>query len=246
MTKSSARNRHAGALPSGGVQRGTDQELWRRAGELCAALVAGDLEALRRLCDAEFWDRAGAGELPRLAEHTTAATPLGVLGRRTLSLVITPSAEHAEYAVEQQWAAGPPGLVVEDERLFTLLDRGALLAAGDEERLARMATKLAAQEAALAYVAALEARDSAAVAGMWSPAFDSAHGDQVRARIPLVIRAALVGSVGPRTLVRCRFSDGVDETDELLWRQSDGRWLVHGARSFRPPEPATRVGGVQA
>jgi hypothetical protein len=228
------------------VQRGTDQELWGRAGELCAALVAGDLEALRRLSDPEFWDRAGAGELPRLAEHATAATPLGVLGRRTLSLVITPSADYAEYALEQQWAERPAGHVVEDERLFTLVDRGAIEAAGDEQRLARMATKLAAQDAALDYVAALADRDARAVAAMWSPAFAAAHGDEVRARIPSVVHAALIGSVGPRTLVRCRFTDDADETDELLWRQTDGRWLVHGARSFRPPGPAARAGRVQA
>src|SRR5262249_4850077 len=136
--------------------------------------------------------------------------------------------------------------VVEDERLFTLVDRGAIEAAGDEERLARMATKLAAQDAALAYVAALADRDTTAAATMWSPAFEAAHGDEVRARIPLVVHAALLGSVGPRTLVRCRFTDDVDETDELLWRQSDGRWLVHGARSFRPPDPAAQAGRVQA
>jgi hypothetical protein len=221
------------------VQRDTDQELWQRAGELCAALVAADADALRRFSDAEFWDRAGAGELTRLAEHTTAATPLGVLGRRTLALAITPSADSARYVIEQQWADRPTGRVVEDQRLFTLLDRTAVEASGDEERLLRVATKLAAQDAALAYSAALEHRDAAAVTAAWAPAFNSAHGDEVRARIPLVVAAALIGSVGPRTLVRCRFSDGGDETDELLWRQVEGRWLVHGARSFRPPEPAS-------
>jgi hypothetical protein len=34
--------------------------------------------------------------------------------------------------------------------------------------------------------------------------------------------------------VLCRFDDH-DETQELLWRPLDGRILVQGQRSFRPP-----------
>ena len=61
--------------------------------------------------------------------------------------------------------------LVEDERLFTLIDRAALEAAGDTGRLARLATKLAAQDAALGYVDALNTRDAAAVTALWTPDF---------------------------------------------------------------------------
>ena len=86
----------------------------------------------------------------------------------------TPGAAYPAYVVEQQWtpAAGRP--LVEDERLFTLIDRAALEAAGDTDRLARLATKLAAQDAALGYVDALNAHDAAAVMALWTPDFAAA------------------------------------------------------------------------
>ena len=145
-----------------------------------------------------------------------------------------PGAAYPAYVVEQQWtpaATGPP--LVEDERLFTLIDRAALEAAGDTGRLARLATKLAAQDAALGYVDALNAHDAAAVMALWTPDF-AAGRVGATPRIDGLRSAELIGSVGPRTLVLCRFDDH-DETQELLWRPLDGRVLVQGQRSFRPP-----------
>jgi hypothetical protein len=145
----------------------------------------------------------------------------------------TPGAAYPAYVVEQQWtpAAGRP--LVEDERLFTLIDRAALEVAGDTARLARLATKLAAQDAALGYVDALNAHDAAAVTALWTPDFAAGRGGATPPPGGL-LSAELIGSVGPRTLVLCRFDDH-EETQELLWRPLDGRVLVQGQRSFRPP-----------
>jgi hypothetical protein len=216
------------------VQDVDDRALWAGAGAVCAALVAHDMDALRALTAEELWERAAAEELAPLAEHAVAARPLGLLGRHTMLHAATPGAAYPAYVVEQQWtpaATGPP--LVEDERLFTLIDRAALEAVGDTGRLARLATKLAAQDAALGYVDALNAHDAAAVMALWTP--DLAAG-RVGAtpRIDGLRSAELIGSVGPRTLVLCRFDDH-DETQELLWRPLDGRVLVQGQRSFRPP-----------
>src|SRR6185437_16697594 len=89
----------------------------------------------------------------------------------------TPGAAYPAYVVEQQWTPAAPPLA-EDERLFTLIDRAALEAAGDTGRLARLATKLAAQDAALNYVDALNAHDAAAVRALWTP--DFAAGREIR------------------------------------------------------------------
>jgi hypothetical protein len=145
----------------------------------------------------------------------------------------TPGAAYPAYVVEQQWTPAAVRPLVEDERLFTLIDRAALEAAGDTGRLARLATKLAAQDAARGYVDALNAHDAAAVMALWTPDF-AAAGVGATPRIEGLRSAALIGSVGPRTLVLCRFDDH-DETQELLWRPLDGRILVQGQRSFRPP-----------
>jgi hypothetical protein len=215
------------------VQGVDDRTLWAGAGAVCDALVAHDMDALRALTAQELWVRAAAEELAPLAEHAVAARPLGVLGRHTMLHAITPGAAYPAYVVEQQWtpAAVPP--LVEDERLFTLIDRASLEAAGDTDRLARLATKLAAQDAARGYVDALNAHDAAAVMALWTPDFAAAHADATP-RIEGLRSAALIGSVGPRTLVQYRFDDH-DETQELLWRPLDGRILVQGQRSFRPP-----------
>jgi hypothetical protein len=207
--------------------------LWTGAGAVCAALVAHDIDALCALMAEELWERAAAEELAPLAEHAVAARPLGVLGRHTILHATTPGAAYPAYVVEQQWtpAAGHP--LVEDERLFTLIDRAALETAGDAGRLARLATKLAAQDAALGYVDALNAHDAAAVMALWAPDF-AAGRVGVMPPIDGLRSAELIGSVGPRTLVLCRFDDH-DETQELLWRPLDGRILVQGQRSFRPP-----------
>jgi len=215
------------------VQDVDARTLWTEADAFCSALVAHDTDALRALTTEELWGRAASEELAPLAEHAVAARPLGLLGRHTMLQATTPGAAHPSYVLEQQWmpAAGRP--LVEDERLFTLVDRAALEAAGDTDRLARLATKLAAQDAALGYVDALEAHDAAAVMALWTPDF-AAGRFGATPQIDGLRSAELIGSVGPRTLVLCRFADR-DETQELLWRPLDGRILVQGQRSFRPP-----------
>ena len=215
------------------VQGVDDRTLWAGAEAVCDALVAKDMGALRALTTEELWVRAAAEELAPLAEHTATAQPLGLLGRHTMLHATTPGAPYPAYVVEQQWtpAAGRP--LVEDERLFTLIDRAALEAAGDTGRLARLATKLAAQDAARGYVDALNTHDAAAVMALWTPDF-AAGRVGATPRIDRLQSAELIGSVGPRTLVLCRFDDR-DEIQELLWRPLDGRILVQGQRSFRPP-----------
>jgi hypothetical protein len=215
------------------VQDVDERAMWAAAEAVCAALVAHDPDALRALTAEELWVRAAADELAPLAEHAVAARPLGLLGRHTMLHATTPDAAYPAYVVEQQWTPGPGRLLVEDERLFTLIDRAVLEAAGDTGRLARLATKLAAQDAALAYVDALNARDSAAVKALWTPDFAAGRAGATP-RLDGLRSAELIGSVGPRTLVLCRFDDH-DETQELLWRPLDGRVLVQGQRSFRPP-----------
>jgi len=214
------------------VQGVEDRTLWAAAEAVCDALVAHDMDTLRALTAEELWLRAAAEELAPLAEHAVAARPLGLLGRHTMLHATTPGAAYPAYVVEQQWTPAERPLVG-DERLFTLIDRAALEAAGDTGRLARLATKLAAQDAALGYVEALNAHDPAAVMALWTPDF-AARRAGARPRIEGLRSAELIGSVGPRTLVLCRFDDH-DETQELLWRPLDGRILVQGQRSFRPP-----------
>ena len=214
------------------VQGVEDRTLWAAAEAVCDALVAHDMDALRALTAEELWLRAAAEELAPLAEHAVAARPLGLLGRHTMLRATTPGAAYPAYVVEQQWTPAERPLVG-DERLFTLIDRAALEAAGDTGRLARLATKLAAQDAALGYVEALNAHDPAAVMALWTPDF-AVRRAGARPRIEGLRSAELIGSVGPRTLVLCRFDDH-DETQELLWRPLDGRILVQGQRSFRPP-----------
>jgi hypothetical protein len=213
------------------VQAVIERDVRQRALELGEALLARDLAALERLCDPEAWNRACSDELSRLSEHAAAAALLGTLDRRSLLRVATPGAAYPEYVVEQQWIAGSDGPVVEDERLFALADRTEVEASGDAERIARLRTKLAAQDAASAYAAALVHHDGAAVAAMWSPRFAGSHADRIRERIGELRSAELIGSVGPRTLVRCVFADA-EETVELLWREQGARWLIEAARTF--------------
>ena len=215
------------------VQDVDARTLWTEADAVCSALVAHDTDALRALTTEELWGRAAAEELAPLAEHAVAARPLGLLGRHTMLQATTPGAAYPAYVLEQQWTPAVGRPLVEDERLFTLVDRAALEAAGDTDRLARLATKLAAQDAALGYVDALNAHDAAAVMALWAPDF-AAGRVGVMPRVDGLRSAELIGSVGPRTLVLCRFDDH-DETQELLWRPLDGRVLVQGQRSFRPP-----------
>lgn len=212
----------------------TERQVWDCEVRLSRLLLDGDLAALERLCDPEFWERAGREELSMLAEHASGATVLGVLGRRTLLLVPTPAGRYPSYVVEQQWTELGESSLVEDQRLFTLIDRAQVEASGDLERLQLLRTKLDAQDAGRRYAEGLAAGDERAVAALWSSRFDQAHGAEVRPRIGLVRSAELIGSVGPRTLIRCLMDAG-EETVELLWREHDGGWLVEGARTFRPP-----------
>ena len=208
-----------------------EARVWERAVQMCDRLAAGDEAGLRELCDEAFWERVGEEELAGLARDASSAEMLGVLGRRSLMLVETPGGPDPRCAVEQQWAG--EGYLVDDQRLFTLVDRAEVEASGDAERLARLGTKLAAQDAGTRYAILLAANDSRGVASMWTDAFREVHGNEVLPRIPLVRSAQLVGGVGPRTLIRSRFDAG-EETAEVLWREVDGRWLVAGARTFRP------------
>ena len=208
-----------------------ERDVRQRALELGEALLARDLAALERLCDPEAWGRACGDELARLSQHASAVKLLGTLDRRSLLRVSTPGGAYPEYIVEQQWVPGAGGPVVEDERLFALADRAEIESSGDAERIARLRTKLAAQDAATAYAQALVHHDGEAVAGMWSRRFAGSHADRIRERIGELRAAELIGSVGPRTLVRCVFADG-EETVELLWREQGARWLIEAARTF--------------
>ena len=208
-----------------------EARVWERALRMRERLLAGDEAGLRALCDDAFWERAGHEELVRLAGDATSVEMLGVLGHRSLMLVETPAGAEPRYAVEQQWAGADR--LVDDQRLFTLVDRAEVEASGDAERLARLGTKLAAQDAGARYAELLVANDAGGASAMWTDAFREAHGEEVLPRIPLVRSAELVGGVGPRTLVRCRFDTG-EETAEVLWRETEGAWLVQGARTFRP------------
>ena len=211
--------------------------VWDAAGRMAAALGSGDLATLRALSAGEFWDRAGREELSGVARHAVAAGLLGALGRRTLLDAETRGAEYPRYVIEQQWTAIEREPVVEDQRLFTLADRAEIEASGDADRIERMGTKLAAQDAARAYAAALARRDSAGATALWSSRFAEAHGADVLPRLRTVSDAALVAAVGPRTLVRVWYANAGDETAELLWRpSSDGALRIEGARTFRRPE----------
>jgi hypothetical protein len=208
-----------------------EARVWERALRMRELLLAHDPAGLRELCDEGFWERVGESELVELARDAASAEMLGVLGRRSLLLVETPGGEVLRCAVEQQWAG--QAYLVEDQRLFSLVDRAEVEAAGDLERLARLRTKLEAQDAGARYAALLASHDVDGVSAMWTESFRDAHGDEVRPRIAAVGSAELIAGVGPRTLVRCRFDHG-EETVEVLWQETESGWLVHGARTFRP------------
>jgi hypothetical protein len=210
--------------------------VWMRALELRDALLAGDAAAIEAISRPEFWERAGRDELLGLIPHVTSAIALGVLGRRSLLLLTAPGARHREASLEQLWALVDDRLLLEDERLFTLVDRAEVEASGDLQRLDRLRTKLEAQDAALDYAAALARHDVAAVAEMWSPGYAAGHGRELRPQIAAVRRAELIGSVGPRTLVWLVMEDG-EQTLELLWRRHDRGLLIEGARTFTPGSP---------
>jgi len=216
------------------VDAAVDQAaVWARALELSDALLAADAGAVAALSEPGFWERAGRDELLDLVGNVASARALGVLGRRSLILLTAPGSRHPESTLEQLWARVGDRLLLEDERVFALADRAEVEASGDAERLERLRTKLECQDAAGAYATALVSHDVADATAMWSPGYASGHGELLRSQIPAVLAAELIGSVGPRTLIRLVMDDG-EHTIELLWRRHDGRWLIEGARTFTP------------
>lgn len=109
----------------------TDHDaVWARALELRDALLAGDAAAVEAMSTSEFWERAGRDELLELIGHVTSAAALGVLVRRSMLQLKAPGARHPESVLEQLWAPEGDRLLLEDQRLFTLVDRAEVEAAG--------------------------------------------------------------------------------------------------------------------
>ena len=100
--------------------------VWMRALELRGALLAGDAAAVEVMSTPEFWERAGRDELLGFIPHVASATALGVLARRSLLRLSSPGARYPEAVLEQLWALHDGRLLLEDERLFTLIDRAAV------------------------------------------------------------------------------------------------------------------------
>jgi Tfp pilus assembly protein PilW len=150
-----------------------------------------------------------------------------VLGRRSLIRLLPTS------VVEGQWIDRGGELLLEDQREFTLLDRTGL--DGDPERLQRMRTKRRSEDAAMRYVSALQERDEVAAGAFFEPGFARSGDIDLLERLPFLTVAELIGSVGPRTLVRVELEGG-EQTIEYLWRDHDGVLAIVGARVFRPVE----------
>lgn len=197
------------------------------AEELVDALSAGDAERIRALCVPDFWERAGKDEYAERLPVDGAVELLGILGDRSLILV-TP-ALGSRFALEQAWTGDARPLIA-DERHFELVDAAALRAEGDQERLERLATKLAGQDAGEALVAAFDRGDGAAVRAMVEPERGDL-ADQEAERAERATRADLVGSVGPRTLVRVWSGDS-DATLEYLWRRNGNDLRIAFVREF--------------
>jgi len=200
-----------------------------RAQELAAALAADSIERIQGLSAADFWERVGEADYAERLPVGGAVELLGTLNDRSLLLVTPDAGLDGRYALEQAWSDASPPLVA-DEREFSLVDAARLRAQGDDETLARMATKIACQDAAEALCAALAARDVAAVRAMVEPGKDEL-ADREAARAAEATRAELVGSVGPRTLVRVWSAAG-DVTLEYLWRRHDDVWQIAMVREF--------------
>jgi hypothetical protein len=206
-----------------------DAELERRVGqraaELASLLEQGDAAVIEPLCDPEFWERAGAEEFPELLEEAGRAVVLGVLGRRSLIRLLP------ESTLEGQWVDRDGELLLEDQREFTMLDRVSL-AEASPERIERMQTKRRAEDAARRYVDSLQERDEVAAGAFFEPVFARAADVDLLERLPFLRAAELIGSVGPRTLVRLELEGG-EQTVEYLWRDHDGSMAIVGARTFR-------------
>lgn len=203
-----------------------ERRIARRAAELARLFEAGDAAAIEPLCDPAFWARAGGEELSELVEDGRSATVLGVLGRRSL-IHLAPGS-----VVEGQWIERGGELLLEDQREFTLLDRVGLIGA-EPERVERVRTKRRAEDAAMRYVAALQDRDEVAAGAFYEPSFARAGDVDLLERLPFLREVELIGSVGPRTLVRVELEGG-EQTIEYLWRDHDGALAIVGARVFRP------------
>jgi len=199
----------------------------QRAAQLAGIYQTGDAAAAEPLCDPVFWERAGREELPELLADVATARVLGVLGRRSLIRLLPTS------VVEGQWIDRGGELLLEDQREFTLLDRTGL--DGDPERLQRMRTKRRSEDAAMRYVSALQERDEVAAGAFFEPGFARSGDIDLLERLPFLTVAELIGSVGPRTLVRVELEGG-EQTIEYLWRDHDGVLAIVGARVFRPVE----------
>jgi hypothetical protein len=197
------------------------------ANELVEALSAGDGGRIQALSVPEFWERAGAEEYAERLPFDGPVELLGTLGDRSL-LLVTPGSG-PRFALEQAWTDDARPLIA-DERHFELVDAAAIRAEGDEERLERLATKLAGQDAGEALAAAFERRDSAAVRAMVEPE-RAELADQEAGRAAGATRAELVGSVGPRTLVRV-WSGSSDVTLEYLWRRHGDDLQIAFVREF--------------
>jgi len=202
-----------------------ERRIAQRASQLAKAYEAGDVAAVESLCEPAFWERAGQEEVPELLADVATVRVLGVLGRRSLIRLLPTS------VVEGQWIDRGGELLLEDQREFTLLDRTGL--DGDPERQERVRTKRRSEDAAIRYVSALRERDEVAAGAFFEPAFARAGDIDLLERLPFLATAELIGSVGPRTLVRVELEGG-EQTIEYLWRDHDGALAIVGARVFRP------------
>ena len=195
-----------------------ERRIGERGTELAAAIGAGDGARIEALSDPDFWARDGREDAVRLGALGGPVVLLGVLGRRTLLRV-------AGDVFEQLWTDAEPPLV-EDQRRFTLVSRDQVESIGDPERIELLQTKLDSQDAATRLVDALRSGDEAAAAVLL--------GGGPVAGVPGIRDAELIGSVGPRTLVRLVGDDG-EQTVEFLWRRGEDGLQVAGARAFGRP-----------
>src|SRR5947208_8470313 len=92
----------------------------QRAGELARAIESRDLDAVRRLCTPEHWERSGGDEYRELLPEVERVELLGVLGRRDLIRLETPGGRYERSVFEHLWHDGTPPLV-DDQRQFTVI-----------------------------------------------------------------------------------------------------------------------------
>ena len=168
----------------------------------------------------------GREELPELLADVATARVLGVLGRRSLIRLLPTS------VVEGQWIDRGGELLLEDQREFTLLDRTGL------DRRPRAAASACGRSAGrrtprCATCRRCRSATRSRPARFFEPGFARAGDIDLLERLPFLTVAELIGSVGPRTLVRVELEGG-EQTIEYLWRDHDGVLAIVGARVFRP------------